>query len=50
MIIYKILSIRRFKPPKDGYTMKTNTRRTKVKSKPPWLMAHPAAELGRPNI
>jgi hypothetical protein len=36
-----MLPIRRWKPPKVGYTMNTNTRRTRVKSKPPWLMARP---------
>jgi hypothetical protein len=41
MSCYKMLPIRRCKPPKAEYTMKINTRRIRVKSKPPWLMARP---------
>jgi hypothetical protein len=50
MSYYKMLPIRRYKPPKVAYKMKTNTRRARVKSKPPWLKAQPPEELRRPNI
>jgi hypothetical protein len=50
MSCYKMLPTRRCKPPNAEYTMKINTRRTRVKSKPPWLMACPLEEMKRPNV
>jgi len=43
-----MILIRQCKPPRDGYIMKFNATRTKVKSKSPWLMTHPAEEIRRP--
>jgi hypothetical protein len=42
MSYYKMLLIRRYKPPKAEYKMKTNARGTRVKSKPPWLKVRPS--------
>jgi hypothetical protein len=36
-----MLRIRRYKPPKAEYKLKTNTRRTRVNSKPPSLKICP---------
>jgi hypothetical protein len=43
-----MILIRICKPPKARYTVKINATRTRVNSKPPWLMEHPAEELRRP--
>jgi hypothetical protein len=45
-----MLPIRQKKPPKAVYAMKVNARRTRVTSKPPWMMGRPIEDDEKTNI